>query len=55
MRKSENDAPEHPNHRSGPIVSRRALYRIALYGRFARRNQASKSQFSDELLVLLCY
>ena len=26
----EKDAPENANHRSGPIVSGRALYRIAL-------------------------
>jgi hypothetical protein len=28
---------EYANDRSAPIVSARALYRIALYGRFARR------------------
>src|SRR5882762_5725482 len=35
---------------SGPIVSGRALYRIALYGRPRTKDRSQKSQFSDTLL-----
>jgi hypothetical protein len=40
--KLENDAPEYANHRSGPIISRRALYRIALCGRFRTKDRSQK-------------
>ena len=49
-RKLEKDAPKNPNHRSGPIIKRRALYPIALHGRFHTKERALKSQFSDTLL-----
>src|SRR6266403_2342533 len=36
------DAPEYANQSSGPIISRRALYRIALCGRFRTKDRSQK-------------
>ena len=46
----EKDAPENAKHGSGAIISGRAPYRIAPYGRFARRIGLQKFNFSDGLL-----
>jgi hypothetical protein len=40
--KLENDAPEYANHRSVPIIRRRARYRIALSGTLRAKDRPQK-------------